>query len=56
MDKKQEEIMDILSIFVIVAFIINIIQPFTSFGLANPFQNGLGWGLALMWFLIAQSG
>ena len=43
-----------LNVIIIVFFTANIVMPFVLEGSANKWSNGLGWGLAIMWYYIAQ--
>ena len=47
---------DIINIFFISVFVAHMIIPFFLNGWINKWTNGIGWGLAILWFLMYQYG
>lgn len=43
-----------LNVAVILIFAVNMILPFVLEGSLNKFSHTIGWGMAIMWFCVAQ--
>jgi len=55
-ERRINNMSDIINIFFISVFVAHMIIPFFLNGWINKWTNGIGWGLAILWFLMYQYG